>query len=250
MTECIVVKLGGIAGKNLPHHFFQKIRHWKSQGKQVIVVHGGGNAVSRMMKKLNVQVQIVDGLRVTSKEVLAITKMVLIGHVQPDITNQFLEQGLAAVGLNAADQHCLIGDYVNKPVLGNVGSVSKVNVPFFENLLKEDIIPIVAPLALTEFNQWLNVNADDTACKIAESFKAESLYLMTDVPGIKVDGSWVSQLSLEEAAELKKHGVLTGGMIPKVEHAVCAVQKGVSHVHITDGLHEMGTIISRAEVRV
>ncbi|MGX6978344.1 acetylglutamate kinase [Vagococcus elongatus] len=249
MTDSIVVKLGGVAGKNLTKQFFEKIHFWKNQGKQVVVVHGGGNDVSRMMQKLNIQVKIVNGLRVTSKEALDVTKMVLIGQVQPNITNQFLEQGLPVVGLNAADQHCLIGDYVDQAVYGNVGSVTQVNVPFFETLLKDDIIPIIAPLALTEFNQWLNVNADDTACKIAESLKAESLYLLTDVPGIKVADDWIDNLSLEEAADLK-HGVLTGGMIPKVEHAVSAVQKGVRNVHITDCIHETGTTISWVEVRV
>lgn len=250
MTRCIVVKLGGVAGKNLTKQFFEKIHFWKNQGKQVIVVHGGGNHVSLMMKRLNIQVKIVNGLRVTSKEALDITKMVLIGQVQPDITNLFLEQGLPAVGLNAADQHCLIGDYVDEAVYGKVGSITQVNTAVFENLLEDDIIPIVAPLALTEFNQWLNVNADDTASKIAASLKADALYLLTDVPGIKVGSQWVNNLSIEEAVDLKNQSILTGGMIPKVEHAVCAAQKGVSQVHITDCIYETGTVISRVEVSV
>lgn len=250
MTQTIVVKLGGVASDNLHTTFFNQIRSWQIAGKQVVIVHGGGHYITTMLERLNVSSQFHQGMRVTTNETLDIVKMVLIGQVQPTITSLFQQAGLAAVGLNAMDDQLLTANALEEKELGYVGEVNSVNTAFLTQLLKNQQIPVIAPLGITDDRQWLNVNADQTACAIAQALQAEKLYLMTDVPGIKTANGLLEGINLTEVAALKATGEITGGMLPKVESAVSAVLGGVKQVHITDQINQSGTIIHQSEVMV
>lgn len=244
----IVVKIGGVASDNLTQSFFQQIEEWQTAGHEIIVVHGGGHYITEMMERLNIPVTIKEGLRVTTEQALKITQMVLIGQVQPTITTLFQQQGFATIGLNASSDNMIQGKFIDQEKLGYVGEITEVNPAAIEGVLYRNYIPIIAPLGMTSSGQWLNVNADDTACKIAEEVGAEALYLLTDVPGVKQAGEWLKKLSIAEVEELKNEEVITGGMIPKINSAINALENGVSEVHITNCIEKAGTVITKEEV--
>ena len=244
----IVVKIGGVASDNLTQSFFQQIEEWQTAGHEIIVVHGGGYYITEMMERLNIPVTIKEGLRVTTEQALKITQMVLIGQVQPTITTLFQQQGFATIGLNASSDNMIQGKFIDQEKLGYVGEITEVNPAAIEGVLYRNYIPIIAPLGMTSSGQWLNVNADDTACKIAEEVGAEALYLLTDVLGVKQAGEWLEKLSIAEVEELKNEEVITGGMIPKINSAINALENGVSEVHITNCIEKAGTVITKEEV--
>lgn len=247
MQKTIVVKMGGVASDNLTEAFFKQIAQWQKQEYKVVIVHGGGHYISEMMNRLEIPVVIKEGLRVTTEETLKITQMVLIGQVQPMITTRFQQEGFSAVGLNASCGQIITGTFLNKKTLGAVGEVEEVDTELLAHLLKKNHIPVIAPLGLTENGQWLNINADHIACKVAEELKAEALYLLTDVPGVKNGNDWLNQLSPKEISTLKKSEVIQGGMLPKVESALSAIYSGVKAVHITNELTHAGTVIKLEE---
>lgn len=244
----IVVKIGGVASENLTKNFFAQIKNWQSKNHEVIIVHGGGHYISDMMERLQLPVLIKEGLRVTNDQTLKVTQMVLIGQVQPTITTIFQQSGFAAVGLNAACGHLIHGKFIDKKKWGYVGKIVKINPQVIDDTLMKKYIPVIAPLGLTEDGQWLNVNADETACKIAETLQADHLYLLTDVPGIKSKGNWLKEVTTNELNRISRSAMITGGMIPKVNSALSALENGVKQVHITNQLENSGTIIKKEEV--
>lgn len=245
----IVVKIGGIASDNLTKKFFEQIKQWHSDGDEVIIVHGGGHYITEMMERLNVPIMIKDGLRITTEQTLKITQMVLIGQVQPAITALFQQQGFAAIGLNASCDKLIQGKVLDEKK-GYVGKITKINSAPIENILYKNYIPIIAPLGMTAKGQWLNINADAAACKIAEALGAKALYLLTDVPGVKKAGEWLKELSITEVEQLKTEHVITGGMLPKLASAVSALENGVSEIHITNGIEYSGTVLKKEETFV
>lgn len=250
MKKVIVIKMGGVASDNLTKAFFEQVDRWQKEGKQVVIVHGGGHYISEMMQRLNVPVVIQDGLRVTTAETLKITQMVLIGQVQPMITAHFQQEGFSVVGLNASCGQIITGSFVDEHTLGAVGEVEQVDTELLEHLLKTKHIPIIAPLGLTKTGEWLNINADHVACKVAEELQAEKLYLLTDVPGVKKENQWLKELSTSEVPKLKREKIIKGGMLPKLESAVTAIKGGVKEVHITNQIQHAGTIIKSKGVFV
>lgn len=250
MDELLVIKIGGAAGDCLTEAFFQKIHAWRSEGKKIVIIHGGGHYISEMMTRLNVPVCHKNGLRITTSEVLTITQMVLIGQVQPLITSRFQQQNLSAVGLNASSNGIIVGDYLDKQVLGHVGKVTEIRTDLLVDLLEKGYIPIVAPLGMTASGRWLNINADDTACHVASALKAEALYLLTDVAGIMKDDTYLEEVSLVEINQLIDEQVVTGGMIPKVKSSEAAIHAGVNSIHITDDILKNGTVILGKKVLV
>lgn len=244
----IVVKIGGVASDNLTTGFFNQIKDWQTSGHEIVIVHGGGYYISEMMNRLNIPVVIKNGLRVTTEQALKITQMVLIGQVQPTITTLFQQQGFSTIGLNASCGELIQGEVIDQQKLGFVGEITEINPAAIENVLAKQYIPIVAPLGITKDGQWLNVNADTAACKIAEAIDAEALYLLTDVPGVKYQNQWLERITIEEAEALKAEAVITGGMIPKVDSAVDSLENGVKQVHITNCIEAAGTIITKEAV--
>ncbi|EOI01843.1 acetylglutamate kinase [Enterococcus moraviensis ATCC BAA-383] len=243
MKKVIVIKMGGVASDNLTKSFFKQVEQWQNAGKKVVIVHGGGHYISEMMQRLNVPVVIQDGLRVTTEETLKITRMVLIGQVQPMITTHFQQEGFSVVGLNASCGQIITGTFLDKTRLGSVGEVKQVDTELLEHLLETKHIPIIAPLGLTKTGEWLNINADHVACKVAEELQAEQLYLLTDVPGVKKENQWLKEISTSDVPKLKTAKIIKGGMLPKLESAVTAIKGGVKEVHITNQIQHAGTII-------
>lgn len=248
MKKVIVIKLGGVASDNLTKSFFDQVDQWQKEEKKVVIIHGGGHYISEMMQRLDIPVVIKDGLRVTTEETLNITQMVLIGQVQPMITAHFQQKGFSVVGLNASCGQIITGTFLDKNTLGAVGEVEQVDTELLEHLLETNHIPIIAPLGLTKEGEWLNINADHVACKVAEELQAEKLYLLTDVPGVKKEQQWLKELAISEIPKLKTEKVIKGGMLPKLESAVAAIKGGVKEVHITNQIQKAGTIIKSKEV--
>lgn len=241
--ETIVIKIGGVASDNLTGDFFRQIKEWQAQQKKIVIIHGGGHYITSMMQKMNMTVKIQNGLRVTTPEALEITKMVLIGQVQPMITARFQQNDLIAVGLNASCGHLMQGDFLDQEHLGHVGTLQDVDPEVIQLMMEKQHIPIIAPLAMTEAGEWLNVNADHVACKIAAALSAEELYLLTDVPGVKAGNQWLSELDPAQVEDLIEEEVIKGGMIPKIESAEKALAAGVKKVHITNAIDHEGTIL-------
>lgn len=244
----IVVKIGGVASDNLTNNFFEQIETWQADGHEIIVVHGGGYYITEMMERLSIPVMIKDGLRVTTEQALKVTQMVLIGQVQPTITTLFQQRGFGTIGLNASSDNMIQGTFIDQEKLGYVGEITEINPAAIEGVLYKNYIPIIAPLGMTANGQWLNINADDTACKIAEALEADALYLLTDVPGVKQEDKWLEKISIHEVDQLKAEKVITGGMIPKLNSAVDALENGVSEVHITNCIECAGTVIVKEGV--
>jgi acetylglutamate kinase len=244
--KTIVIKMGGVASDNLNQAFFDQINTWKQEGYQVIVVHGGGHYISKMMDILGLKVEVKQGLRVTSKEALDITRMVLLGQVQPMITTAFQQAGFQTLGLNAGCDQLIQGAIIDEASLGFVGQVTAVNAPLLNMLVQKNHVPIIAPLGITETGQWLNINADEVAWNIAASLQAEKLFLLTDVPGIKKESKWLETVSLAEIKQLKADKVVTGGMLPKLDSAQKAILAGVQSVCISNTIHDLGTEIKLA----
>lgn len=248
--KTIVVKIGGVASDNLTKDFFKQVKKWKDAGKQVVIVHGGGYYITEMMNRLNIPVTIENGLRVTTKQALKVTQMVLIGQVQPAITSVFQQYGFSAIGLHASCNDLIQGEFIDQEKLGYVGEVTKINSQVIEDVLASNYIPIITPLGMTIEGDWLNINADAAASKIAEALNAEELYLLTDVPGVKKDDQWLPKVSPKEIKVLKEEEIIIGGMIPKIESAMTAIFGGVGKVHITNGIQRAGTVITKEEILV
>ncbi|MGX7419249.1 acetylglutamate kinase [Carnobacterium gallinarum] len=241
MGNVIVIKLGGTSCEALEPHFFNEINKLQKAGKKIIIVHGGGQSITKWMEKLEIQVEIENGLRMTNEAALAITKMVLIGEVQPHLLQQFAEHQVKAIGLNAAMNHLLVARQIQEGKLGFVGEIQKVNTEILVDSLQQGYLPIVAPLGLDEAGQWLNINADETASKIAEAMEAEELILMTEVLGVKEEGNVLKSLNATELVAFIESGVVSGGMIPKLKCAQYALKKGVKQVRVTLRLDYLGT---------
>ncbi|MCO6184148.1 acetylglutamate kinase [Leuconostoc fallax] len=240
----IVIKIGGNAATQLTPTFFETIKQWQQQGKYVVIVHGGGTMISNLMAQFNEPVIKKDGIRVTNSTSIELTKMALIGQVQPQILDQLRQNNLNAIGLNAGSAQLLTGSFLNQSCYGLVGKIDQVNVKIIKTELHNGYIPVISPLAITNDGQWLNVNADQAATAIAKHLRADHLYLLTDVSGIKVAGNILHHITPTLAQELEMQSIITGGMIPKVNNALTAVAQGVTTVHITDHVNTHGTLVT------
>ncbi|PLX65844.1 MAG: acetylglutamate kinase [Denitrovibrio sp.] len=247
--ETIVIKYGGHAmvDDQLKFSFARDVVMMKYIGLNPVIVHGGGPQIGDMLKMLNIESHFVSGMRVTDKQTMNIVEMVLAGKVNKDIVGLININGGKAIGLSGKDGGLITAeklylkegeDYLVTPEiidLGHVGKVKSVNIDVLETISKS-FIPVIAPVGVGEDNQSYNINADLVAGSIASALKARKLILLTDVKGVlDKEGKLISTLSPEKVRMLKKDGTLTGGMIPKIDCALDAVQNGVSKAHIVDG---------------
>lgn len=166
------------------------------------------------------------------------------GQVQPALTEAFRQHGIAAIGLNAGSNQLLTGHVLDQALYGYVGVIHQVNTQLIQQLWQQNLIPIIAPLAMTNDGQWLNVNADHAATAIAKQLHADALYLLTDVAGVKVSGCLLQALTPKTVQHLTADHLVTGGMIPKINSALNAVKRGVHHVHITNTVTQPGTVVT------
>ena len=229
----VVIKLGGSAfgGRDTT---LRDIVTLKGLGVKPVLVHGGGNDISNLLKRLGAEPRFVGGLRVTDEATLEAVVMVLAGKVNKEIVGALCALGAPALGLSGIDGGLLCGR-VKEPALGLVGEVTKVNLPVLQMALDGGYIPVVAPLALGENGGALNVNGDTAAGEVAAALGAAKMIFLTDVAGIlNRDGTLVSKVSRQGVQELIQTGVVSGGMIPKVLACVRALE-GAERAHIIDG---------------
>ena len=249
--QTIVVKYGGHAmgDPELARCFARDIVMLKQAGVNPVVVHGGGPQIGKMLDKLSIKSEFADGLRITDKPTVDVVEMVLSGSINKEIVAAIAREGGNAVGISGKDAHLMTARKIDKKTvtdpgsnlmkavdMGYVGEPEKVNPYIIDVFTKSDLIPVVAPLAVSAEGETLNVNADTFASSLAQALKAKRLLLLTDVDGVlDKQGKLISELTVENARSLIADGTITGGMIPKVEGCIAVVEAGVQAVVILNG---------------
>ena len=240
--KIIVVKYGGSAmiDEELKKHVIQDVTHLKLVGFKPIIVHGGGKEISRWVEKTGMQPEFVNGLRKTDAATMEIAEMVL-NKVNKSLVQMVEELGVNAIGISGKDGGLLRVEkkYSDGQDIGYVGEITEVNPKILEDLLERDFLPIVCPIGMDANYETYNINADDAACAIAQAVQAEKLAFLTDIEGVYKDpadkSTLISELTVSEARELIADGFIGGGMLPKLNNCMEAIEKGVSRVHILDG---------------
>ena len=240
--KIIVVKYGGSAmlDEELKRQVIQDVVLLKLTGFKPIIVHGGGKEISRWVNKVGMEPRFVNGLRVTDEPTMEIAEMVL-NKVNKSLVQLVNELGVKAVGISGKEGMMLKcrKKYSQGQDIGFVGEVDEVNPKIIYDLLEKDFLPIICPIGYDDQFSSYNINADDAACAIARAVKAEKLAFLTDVEGVYRDftdkDSLISEITVEEAQEFVDGGGLGGGMLPKLQNCIDAINSGVSRVHILDG---------------
>jgi len=269
--QTVVVKYGGHAMGDpaLAAAFAQDIVLLKQAGVKPIVVHGGGPQIAGMLKRLQLKSEFVQGLRVTDKPTVEVVEMVLAGLINKDIVTAINRQGGKAVGISGKDANLMIARKITQMPdpqsnlmravdIGYVGDPAEVNPHIVDVISASDLIPVIAPVAISRAGETLNINADTFASALAARMKAKRLLLLTDVAGVlDKDNTLITQLSIEQARALIREGTISGGMIPKIEGCIEVVEAGVEAVVVLDGRvphcvllelftqHGVGTLVSR-----
>ena len=239
-NKIIVVKYGGNAmiNEELKEAVMGDIVLLSLIGIKVVLVHGGGPEISDMLKKIGKESRFVDGLRVTDGESMDIVQMVLAGKINKNLVNLLQNKGGRAIGLCGVDGH-MIEAVQLKEELGFVGEITNVNTQPILDVLEKGYIPVISTVGCDNEGHTYNINADTAAARIAGMLKAESLISMTDIVGILRDkddpSTLISKINVSDAPELIHEGIISGGMIPKVECCIEAIRRGVSKVFIIDG---------------
>ncbi|WP_407413205.1 acetylglutamate kinase [Methanobrevibacter sp.] len=220
----------------------------KYVGMKPLIVHGGGPEISRSMEKLGKEPEFIQGLRVTDEETMEIIEMVLAGKISSDIVSELINHDGDAISLSGKDSSLILAhkkgaskiDGSDEEIdLGLVGEIDCINYNLLKLLVNNDYIPVISPIGSAKDGSSLNLNADTAAGEVASSINAEKLIILTDVPGVLRDpndpSSLIRKIKVSEVPDLIEEGVITGGMIPKIETCVKAVENGVKSCHIIDG---------------
>ena len=238
--KIVVIKYGGNAMINpeLKQQVMEDITLLWLIGVKVVLVHGGGPEISDMMAKVGKKPQFIDGLRVTDKETIDIVQMVLAGKVNKDLVNLIQSKGGHAIGLSGIDGGILEAQIKNE-ALGFVGSITKVRTRPITDILEKNYIPVISTVASDRQGNTYNINGDTAAAYIAGALGAERLIMMTDIAGLLEDkddpSTLIPVVTVSQARKLYESGVISGGMIPKVDCCIEALEKGVHNVTIMDG---------------
>lgn len=238
--KIVVIKYGGNAmiNEDLKQQVMEDIILLHLIGVKVVLVHGGGPEISELMDKLGKKAQFVDGLRVTDKETVDIVQMVLAGKVNKTLVNLLEMKGGKAMGISGMDGR-LIEAEIKDERLGYVGKITKVHISPVLDLLEKGYIPVVSTIGCDKEGNAYNINGDTAAAFIAGALNAQRLIMMTDIDGILRDkddpATIIPHLTLKEIEQLKGEGIISGGMIPKVDCCAEAIYKGVKNVVIMDG---------------
>lgn len=236
----VVAKYGGNAmtDPQLKKSVMQDILLLQLVGVKVILVHGGGPEISAMLKKLSIESHFENGLRVTDDDTMEVVQMVLAGKVNKSLAADLSALGGRAVGLCGIDGG-LIKVHQKSEKLGHVGEIDEINTKILDDLLDGGFIPVISSIGIDDDGNPYNINADTAAAKIAAALHAESMVVMSNINGVLRDkddeNSLISQMSLADAEELKKSGIIAGGMIPKVDCCTNSVKEGVKKVFIING---------------
>lgn len=240
--KIIVVKYGGSAmvDEELKRKVIEDVVLLKLVGFKPIIVHGGGKEISKWVKAAGMEPRFVNGLRVTDEPTMEIAEMVL-NKVNKSLVSLIQELGIKACGISGKDGDMLKVEkkLSNGEDIGYVGEVTQVDTTLIHALLKDDFLPVICPIGFDDDHHAYNINADDAACAIARAVNAEKLAFLTDIEGVYKDyedkSSLISELSTSEARELLSGGTIGGGMLPKLNNCIDAIENGVSRVHILDG---------------
>ncbi len=238
--KIVVVKYGGNAmiNEQLKQQVMEDIVLLWLIGIKIVLVHGGGPEISDLMGRLGKKAEFVDGLRVTDKETADIVQMVLAGKVNKTLVNLLEMKGGRAMGISGMDGH-LIEAEIKDERLGYVGRITSVNITPINDLLEKGYIPVVSTVGCDRQGNNYNINGDTAAAFISGALKAERLIMMTDIAGILRDrndpSTLIPDVDISEAEKLKEQGVVSGGMVPKVDCCIEALKKGVKNVVIMDG---------------
>lgn len=251
--KTVVVKYGGNAMINdtLKEKVMEDIALMRFVGIHPVIVHGGGPEITWFLKKLGKESSFVSGLRVTDAETAEVAEMVLDGKINSEIVKRMNRRGVRAVGISGEDANLIRarkklatvyeddGTAPKKVDIGYVGEVESINTDILQTLINNDYVPVIAPIGVGADGENYNINADYVAAKVAGALKAERLMLLTDVEGVYKDfnnkDSFISILSATEAREYIRDGIIKGGMIPKIEACLEAMDEGVAKAHIIDG---------------
>ena len=239
-NKIIVVKYGGNAmiNEDLKEDVMGDIVLLSLIGIKVVLVHGGGPEITEMLSKVGKKTEFVNGLRVTDKEAVDIVQMVLAGKINKNLVNLLQSKGGKAIGLCGIDGHMIKAEQLDER-LGYVGEVTDVNVDLILDVLEKGYIPVISTVGYDDEGNSYNINADTAAARIAGQLKCESLISMTDIDGILRDkndpSTLISKINVSDAPQLVREGVISGGMIPKVNCCIEAIRQGVRKVFIIDG---------------
>jgi acetylglutamate kinase len=237
----IVVKYGGAAMKeeSLRQRVIRDVVFMSSVGVRPILVHGGGPEINTWLSKLNIEPQFINGLRVTDAATMEVVEMVLVGRVNKQIVEMINQEGGSAVGLCGKDGNLVRARPQGNEAIGFVGEVSSIDTRLIETLINAGHIPVISSVACDETGQAYNINADTVAGELAAALGAEKLILLTDISGILEDyknpDTLIRSLGIQQARELIEKGIVSGGMIPKVQCCVRSLAQGVRAAHIVDG---------------
>ena len=233
----VVIKLGGHAmtSDEAMDSFARDVVLMRQVGINPVIVHGGGPMINALLDKLEIKSEFVNGKRVTDAATMEVVEMVLSGTVNKRIVQAINKQGGRAVGLSGKDANLVVCDPAD-PALGLVGNPSDINPEVIRTLFENDLIPVIAPLGAGRNGETFNINGDTVAGAIAGALNADRLLLLTDVSGVKnADGDVLTEMNSDQIREMTASGVIAGGMIPKTETALDALEEGVKAVVILDG---------------
>ena len=248
--KIIVVKYGGSAmiDEELKQDVIEDVVLLKLIGFKPIIVHGGGKEISRWVDKVGMDTKFVNGLRVTDADTMELAEMVL-ARVNKELVAKIQTLGIKAAGISGKDGGLLTVEkkFSGSEDIGFVGDVTEVDTKILEDLLEKDFLPVVFPVGMDKDGVTYNINADEAASSIATALRAEKLAYLSDVEGVRLDPedpeSVISELYTNEAQDLIEQGVISGGMLPKIENCIDAINKGVSRVHIMDGRIPHGLLL-------
>lgn len=244
----VVIKYGGAAQIDpiLKDKFAQDIVLLTLVGIKPIIVHGGGNRITELLKALNIHTEFIDGHRVTNKEAMKVVEMVLSGEINKEITSLLNNHGAKAIGISGKDANFIKAYPKDDGKFGFTGEVESVDSSVIENLIDEGFIPVIAPIGTKcEYDHpGFNINADTAASEIAVALKAEKVLYLTDIVGVlDKNKQLLEALTLEDVERLKQDGTIVGGMIPKVDACTRSVGGGVKQAHIIDGRVEHSILL-------
>ena len=248
--KIVVIKYGGSAmlDEKLKANVIKDAVLLKLVGFKPIIVHGGGKEISKWVGKVGMEAKFINGLRVTDSQTMEIAEMVL-AKVNKELVSHVESLGVQAVGISGKDGGLLKVDkkLADGEDIGFVGDVKEVNADIIYDLLEKDFLPIIAPIGLDDDYNTYNINADDAACAIAKAINAEKIAFLTDIEGVYKDpkdpSTLISELNVSDGKKLMEEGYIGGGMLPKIQNCIDAIENGVSRVHILDGRMEHSLLL-------
>lgn len=246
--EIVVIKYGGAAQTNeeLKAKFAQDVLLLYLVGIKPVIVHGGGKSITTLLDALGIKTEFKDGLRVTCKESMRVVEMVLSGEINSEIVSLLNHYGAKAIGISGKDAKSITAEAINMQELGYAGDITDIKAEVIQNLIDEKFIPVIAPIASGEGSghPGFNINADFAASKIAVALGAKKVIFLTDTQGVlDKSGALIETLTQKDIENYKKDGTIKGGMIPKVDSCLEAVQGGVEKAHIIDGRIEHSILL-------